>query len=150
MAGQNGIPSEITVADSPQAAVSEADVICTATTSATPVFDGRDLQPGTHINAVGSFTPDMVELDLETLLRATVLVDSRQAVLEEAGEIITPIRRGEYHEDDIHAELGEVILGRANGRQTQDEITLFKSVGIAVQDAVAAFKKANARVFKAL
>lgn len=138
MAGRNRVPSEVTVADSPKTAVADADIICTATTSTTAVFDGRDLRPGTHINAVGSFTPDMVELDLETLRRSTVVVDSRRAVLEEAGEIVAPIRRGEYHEDDIHAELGEIILGRAAGRQSEDETTLFISVGLAVQDAVAA------------
>jgi ornithine cyclodeaminase len=138
MAGRKGIPVDIQVARSANEAVSAADIICTATTSHCPVFDGREVKPGCHINAVGSFTPDMVELDLETLKRARVVVDSRQAALEEAGELIRPIRAGQYTERDIHAELGEIILGKAEGRTEAEQITLFKSVGVAVQDAAAA------------
>lgn len=138
MAGHNGVPHAVQVAESADEAVREADIICTATTSHQPVFDGRRLRPGCHINAVGSFTPDMVEIDLETLKQARVVVDSREAVLEEAGELIQPIRAGEFSEDEIHAELGEIILGTAEGRTAAEQITLFKSVGVAVQDAAAA------------
>ncbi len=138
MAGRNGVPRTIEVAKSADKAVAQADVVCTATTSSRPVFDGRRLRPGCHVNAVGSFTPDMVELDLETLKRSIVVVDSRQAVLEEAGELIQPIRSGQYREADIHGELGEILLGRLEGRTLADQITLFKSVGVAVQDAAAA------------
>lgn len=138
MAGQPGIPDTIQIAGSANEAVAEADLVCTATTSHQPVFDGDQLRPGCHINAVGSFTPDMVEIDLETLRRARVVVDSRDAVMEEAGELIQPIRAGEYSQGDIHAELGEIILGKAEGRTQAEQITFFKSVGVAAQDTAAA------------
>lgn len=138
MAGVGNIPASITVAPSADEAVSQADIVCTATTATSPVFDGRKLRPGCHVNAVGSFTPDMVELDLETLKRAIVIVDSRQAALEEAGELIRPIRAGQYSESDIQAELGDILLGKLEGRTDGEQITLFKSVGVAVQDAAAA------------
>ncbi|MFP3854067.1 MAG: ornithine cyclodeaminase family protein [Anaerolineales bacterium] len=137
MAGKGPIPENIQVADSPSGLMT-ADVLCTATTSTTPVFDGDELQPGTHINAVGSFTPEMEEVDLRTLEQSTIFVDSRSAVLEEAGELIGPIQRGDLSEEAIHAEIGEVVLNRAEGRTSEDEITYFKSVGVAVQDTVAA------------
>lgn len=138
MAGHGPIPKQITIVESPRAAIAEADVICTATTSSTPVFDGKELQPGTHINAVGSFTPDMQEIDAETVKKAFVIVDSREAVLAEAGDLIIPIEQGEISAEWIHAELGEIITGRKPGRTVADQITLFKSVGIAAQDAIAA------------
>ena len=138
MAGQDRIPRDIRVAASPKEAIEYADIICTATTSSTPVFDGRDVKPGAHISAVGAYTPEMCEIPSETVLRARVFVDSRSACMEEAGDLIQPIRAGLFDESHIHAELGEVILGRKSGRETNDEITFFKSVGIAVQDAMAA------------
>ena len=119
-------------------AVENADVICTATTSRKPVFDDRDLKVGTHISAVGSYTPDMQEVPVETLQRARIFVDSRAASLEEAGDLIQPLRAGIFHEAHIYGELGELVLGKISGRQSQEEITYFKSVGIAVQDAMAA------------
>jgi ornithine cyclodeaminase/alanine dehydrogenase-like protein (mu-crystallin family) len=138
MAGQDRIPREIRVAASPRQAVEYADIICTATTSSAPVFDDRDVQPGAHISAVGAYTPEMCEISPETVARARLFVDSRSACMEEAGDLIQPIRAGLFDESHIHAELGEVILGRKSGRETNDEITFFKSVGIAVQDAMAA------------
>lgn len=128
----------ISVANSPAEAIHEADIICTATTSSTPVFPGAELRPGTHINAVGSFTPEMQEIDAETMKKAMVVVDSRQAALEETGDLIIPIGSGELSEADIHAEIGEIVLGNQRGRSAADQITLFKSVGVAVQDAAAA------------
>ena len=138
MAGRGPIPQDLRLANSPREAVSQADIICTATTSNTPVFAGEDLQPGTHINAIGSFTPTMQEIDLQTLQRSLVVVDSRQAVLAEAGDLIVPIQAGQYEPQAIHAELGEIVLGERPGRRDPQQITLFKSVGLAVQDAVAA------------
>lgn len=138
MAGHDRIPKDIRVAASPKEAVEHADIICTATTSSAPVFDDRDVKPGTHISAVGAYTPDMCEVPPETVSRARVFVDSRSACMEEAGDIIQPIRAGVFDESHIHAELGEVILGRKSGRETDDEVTFFKSVGLAVQDAMAA------------
>jgi ornithine cyclodeaminase/alanine dehydrogenase-like protein (mu-crystallin family) len=138
MAGKAPIPAAIRVVDGPQAAVAEADVICTATTSSTPVFDGRDLKPGAHVNAVGAYTPQMQEVDAETIRRSLLVVDSRPAVLAEAGDLIIPLQAGEIAESHIHAELGEIVLGSRPGRSHPDQITTFKSVGVAVQDAAAA------------
>ncbi len=138
MRGQEGVPEDIALAPTPEAAVAEADVVCTATNAATPVFDGRALRPGTHINAIGSFTLGMRELDEETFRRASrVVVDSRTAALTEAGEVVWAIRQGILREQDL-IELGEIAAGRQPGRQGPEEITLFKSVGLAVQDLVAA------------
>ncbi len=138
MKGKAGIPQDIQVAWNPQEAIQNSDIICTATTSTTPVFDDENLKLGTHISAVGSYTPDMQEVPAETLQRAKIFVDSRSASLEEAGDLIQPIRAGLFDESHIAGELGEVVLGKITGRQAQDEITYFKSVGIAVQDAMAA------------
>ncbi len=138
MRGQEGIPKDIAVAPTPEAAVAEADIVCTATNSSDPVFDGRALRPGTHINAIGSFTLEMRELDEETFRRAArVVVDSREAALAEAGEVVWAIRQGILCEADM-VELGEIAAGQRPSRERPEEITLFKSVGLAVQDLVAA------------
>jgi ornithine cyclodeaminase len=138
LAGKSSIPSDLRVASTPAEAVREADVICTATTSSTPVFDDLDLKPGVHINGIGSYTPEMQEIPTKTIARALVVVDSRSAVLAEAGDLIQPIQQGTITESHIHAELGEIILGRKPGRINETQITCFKSVGVAVQDANAA------------
>ncbi|MFQ6059313.1 MAG: ornithine cyclodeaminase family protein [Anaerolineae bacterium] len=138
MRGQGRIPADVRVAASPAQAVREADIVITATTSSSPVFDGRDLRPGTHINAIGSFTPQMQEVDETTIRRAKIVVDSREACLAEAGDLIIPLRKGLISEADIHAELGEIVLGRKAGRESPEEVTYFKSVGNAVQDAAVA------------
>lgn len=138
MKGNGPIPRDIRVASTPQEAVANADVICTATTSNEPVFDDADLKPGTHISAVGSYMPDMQEVPAETVARAKVIVDSYSASLEEAGDILQPMRAGLFDESHIHAELGEIVLGQKPGRESDEEITYFKSVGVAVQDALAA------------
>src|SRR5688572_19154148 len=132
------VTQDIRVAQSPKEAIEQADIICTATTSSTPVFDDVDIRPGTHISAVGSYTPDMQEVPAETLQRAKIFVDSRSASLEEAGDLIQPIQAGLFDETHICGELGEVVIGKIPGRQSEEEITYFKSVGIAVQDAMAA------------
>ncbi len=135
MRGKGRIPADVRVASSPSEAVRDADVICTATTSSTPVFDGNDLKPGVHVNAIGSFTPQMQEVDETTIRRASkIVVDSREACLAEAGDLIVPVRKGIITEDDIYAELGEIAAGLKPGRERDDEITYFKSVGNAVQD----------------
>ena len=138
MAGQGPIASDVTIARSPREAVAEADVICAATTSRTPVFDGRDLRPGAHVNGIGSFTPQMQEIDAETVRRARVVVDSYEAALAEAGDLIIPLQDGTISRDHIAAELGEVLAGAKPGRTSPGQITFFKSVGVAVQDAMAA------------
>ena len=119
------IPSTITEA------VQQADIVLAATTSKTPLFDGNDLKPGTHVTGVGAFTPEMQEIDENAIRRARVIVDSREACLAEAGDII----KSEAH---IDGELGDVLNGRIPGRQDKEEITFFKSVGLAAQDAAAA------------
>jgi len=124
-------PPQIRIATSPQEAVQNADIVITATTSSTPVFDGSDLKAGTHVTGMGSFSPDMQEIDEITVKRARVVVDSREACLEEAGDLIIS---GAV----IDAEIGEIINGDKAARRSRDEITFFKTVGIAVQDAVAA------------
>ncbi len=115
----------------PQEAIKAADIVITATTSKKPVFDGNDLTPGTHITGVGSFTPEMQEVDVVGVNRATVFVDSRKSAMAEAGDLISANAQ-------IEAELGEVINGSHPGRTSADEITFFKSVGLAAQDAAAA------------
>lgn len=138
MAGTGAIPARIDIAPTPEDAVSQADIVCAATTSTTPVFSGNALKAGTHINGVGSYTPEMQEVDEVTLQRALIAVDARESVLAEAGEIIIAIEQGAIAEKDIHAEIGEVIADKAIGRTSNDQITFFKSCGVAVQDAVAA------------
>ncbi len=132
------IPLDIQVAESPAAAVADADIICTATTSKSPVFRDADLKPGVHINGIGSYTPEMQEVDEATVARAKVVVDSRTACLAEAGDLIIPLHKGLISAEHIHAELGEIVLGQKAGRQTDTEVTFFKSVGNAVQDAAVA------------
>jgi ornithine cyclodeaminase len=138
MAGKGSIPRDLQPAGSARQAVMEADIICTATTSSSPVFSDDDLKAGVHISAIGSYTPEMQEVPSETVIRARVFVDSQSAVLAEAGDLIQPMQNGRITQAHVHAELGEVLLGRKSGRLDQEEITYFKSVGVAVQDAMAA------------
>lgn len=138
MAGRGPIPRAVrAVADSAEA-VRDADIVYCATTAATPVFDGRLLKPGAHVIGVGSYTPAMQEVDAVTVQRARVVVDARASVLAEAGDLLIPIADGTISADHIHAELGEIAAGQRSGRRDAQEITFFKSVGVAVQDAVAA------------
>ncbi len=123
-------PPSVNLVSTPQQAVQDADIVITATTSATPLFDGNDLSPGTHVTAVGAYMPEAREVDSATVQRARVIVDSREACLAEAGALIIP-------KVQIDAEIGEIVNGEKPGRQSEDEITFFKSVGVAVQDAVA-------------
>jgi ornithine cyclodeaminase/alanine dehydrogenase-like protein (mu-crystallin family) len=119
-------------------ATADADIVCTCTTSATPVFDGRLLPDGVHVNAVGAYRPDARELDDETIGRAKIVVETRQAALAEAGDLLIPIERGVIAASDISADLGEVVRG-ATVRTSADDVTVFKSVGVAFEDlAVAA------------
>ena len=138
LAGTGRIPTKIRFATNAKEAASNADIICAATTSSRPIFDDRDVRPGTHISAVGGYTPQMQEIPAETVARARVFVDSRSACLAEAGDLIQPIQAGVFDESHIFAELGEVILRNKPGRTSAEEITFFKSVGVAVQDAFAA------------
>jgi len=118
-------------------ALAESDVVCTATTSRTPVFRDTALKMGAHINAIGAFTPEMQEIPVETVKRARIVVDAVDAVLAESGDLIKPIELGELDRNRVSLELGQVASG-APGRINDEEITLFKSVGNAVQDIIVA------------
>ena len=117
-----------------------ADIICTATTSTTPVFQHTELKKGVHINAVGSFKPTMQEIPTEVILNSILIVDQRQAAVEEAGEIAIPIQQGLMTQKHIHAELGEILSGSRQGRTSSDQTTVFKSVGNAIQDLAIAYR----------
>lgn len=136
MAEKLGI--EVTAVEDRQAAVETADIVITATTAGEPVFDGEWLRPGVHINGIGSHAPHQRELDTTTVRRARIVADQTAACLAEAGDLLIPIREGALTEADISAELGQIIAGEQPGRQNDQEITLFKSVGLAIQDVAAA------------
>ena len=138
MAGVGPIPKNLRVAKNAQEALSEADIVCTATTANTPIFSDTDVKPGTHISSIGSYTPEMQEVPAEMVARALVVVDSRTAVLAETGDLLKPMQAGLFGEEHISAELGEIVLGRKPGRSSPEQITFYKSVGVAVQDALAA------------
>jgi ornithine cyclodeaminase/alanine dehydrogenase-like protein (mu-crystallin family) len=136
---RQSVEAEFVLADSPRKAVAGARIICAATTSEIPVFDGHDLSAGTHINGVGSFKPSMQEIDLATLQRVSkIVVDSRQNALTEAGDLVQAIGQKVISAGDIYAEIGEIAAGHKPGRENETEITFFKSVGNAVQDAAIA------------
>ena len=116
----------------------ECEIICTATTSLTPVFAPEHVRPGCHINGIGSYRPDMAEIHPDTVAQAKVVVDQREACLSEAGDLLLPIEAGRFTSDHIYAELGEIANGTMEGRTSPTEITFFKSVGNAVQDLVVA------------
>jgi ornithine cyclodeaminase/alanine dehydrogenase-like protein (mu-crystallin family) len=132
------IPRDAQVALSSQAALAEADVICCATASPTPLFHDADLRPGTHINGIGSYRSTMQEVPVETVGRARIVADQHQAAWSEAGDLIIARDQGYIKDETQIAELGEVILGRAPGRTDEQQLTFFKSVGNAVQDVAMA------------
>lgn len=122
----------------PNEAISEADIIVTTTNASTPVFSEK-LQKGVHINAVGSFRPSMQELPSHAIANANkVVVESKEAALEETGDLQVPIKEGLFEASDIYAELGQIISGEKAGRENDEEITIFKSVGLAVVDIIVA------------
>jgi ornithine cyclodeaminase/alanine dehydrogenase len=129
---------DVTPVRSAEEAVSGAQVVCTASTSRTPILDGGWLGDGVHVNCVGSHSADARELDTTAVVRSRVVVDSRDAALAEAGDLLIPIASGEISEDHIYAELGEIVAGTKPGRTEPNEITLFKSQGLAIQDVATA------------
>ncbi|HEY7350170.1 MAG TPA: hypothetical protein VH599_17760 [Ktedonobacterales bacterium] len=128
------IPADVRVASSATEALREADVICCATASPTPLFDDADLRQGAHINGIGSYRPTLQEVPAATVARARVVVDERRAAWAEAGDLVIPREQGLLDESHISGELGELVLGRVAGRTDDAQITFFKSVGNAVQD----------------
>jgi ornithine cyclodeaminase len=133
-----GSAFEIVSCASAEDAVRRADIVCTTTSASEPVLRGEWIAEGAHVNAVGACTPRARELDSTAVKRSRLFVDSRLSALNEAGDVITPIQEGEITPDHIVAELGELVLGTKTGRRSADEITLFKSLGLAVEDIAAA------------
>ena len=115
-----------------------SDVICTCTTAREPIFSGELLRPGTHLNLVGAFQPDAREVDELTVKRARVIVDTYDGALAEAGDLLIPVQSGAVTRDHIAADLHELVTGKKPGRQSNDEITLFKSLGCALEDLATA------------
>src|SRR5262249_30168721 len=120
------------------AAVGQADIVCCATTSRSPVFSASAIRPGAHINAVGAFTPEMQEIPSEIVVKAVVVVDQVEACLSEAGDLIKPLKSGLIDKSHFSRELGQIVAGEVTGRTDDKQITFFKSVGNAVQDVVVA------------
>lgn len=136
IADQHGVRAVATA--SAEEAVEGAEIICTVTNSQTPVLRGRWLSRGAHINAVGAARPDWREMDTDAVASARLFVDSRAAALVEAGDVVGPIAEGALTPAHIQAEIGEVFGGRHPGREDAGQITLFKSLGLAVEDVATA------------
>ncbi len=137
---------DVTVMENVDDAISNADVIVTATNATQPVFN-KPLDAGVHVNAVGSFKPDMQEIPSETMLVANkIVVESMEAALEETGDLKVPLEEGIITERSLHGELGDIVIGKISGRDDNEEVTVFKSVGLAIVDIVVAqyfYKKAQ-------
>lgn len=119
----------------------DVDIITTVTTSKKPVFDGNKVKKGVHVNSVGSYTPDMQETPPELLIKAgKIFTDTKEGVIEEAGDVIIPISEGKISKEKVAHELGDLLLGREVGRESKEEITWFKTVGFAGLDLVAGEK----------
>jgi ornithine cyclodeaminase/alanine dehydrogenase-like protein (mu-crystallin family) len=143
---QSQVPMALRAVPSAEEAVHGADIIVTATTAREPVVRREWLSPGAHLNAVGTFSPKAREIDTATMTDATLFVDRRESALNEAGDYLIAAAEGAIGPDAIRAELGEVLTGAHPGRSSTDEITLFKSLGLAVEDLAAAaylYKKAS-------
>ena len=126
------------VSPSPDAALFGAEVVCTTTSAREPIVEHRWLSPGVHINAVGSSMPTARELDTETVAASSLFVDRRESTLNESGDYLIALAEGAIGPDHIKAELGEVLAGMHPGREREEELTLFKSLGVAVEDLAAA------------
>ena len=141
-AGELGMDADVAGPE----AVAEADIVCTCTTSPQPLFDGTLLRKGAHVNAVGAYLPDQRELDDETVRRGRLVVETRDAALAEAGDLLIPVGSGVISHDDIVADLAEVVAGETV-RRTPEDVTVFKSVGVAFEDlaiAAAAYERSIA------
>jgi ornithine cyclodeaminase/alanine dehydrogenase-like protein (mu-crystallin family) len=132
-AAGRGVEAEVTTPK----AIADADLVCCCTSSSQPVFDGRLLASGTHINAIGSHTPEARELDAHTISMGRVVVETREAALAEAGDLLLAIDDGRFEAGDIVADLRELACG-AHVRRTREDVTVFKSVGVAFEDLVLA------------
>ena len=129
---------EVSVTDSIEKCVATADIVSCSTSSPTPILAGKWLKPGTHVDLVGSFQPTRRESDDDVVLRSRIFVDTFQGALHEGGDVVEPMSRGVISRERIEGELSDLASGRVQGRRGQDEITLFKSVGTAIEDLAAA------------
>jgi ornithine cyclodeaminase len=127
--------SIVDVIDYANTAVAEAQIVCTVTTSAEPVFAADAIQPGTHINASGAYLPHMTEIPLELIAQSGFYVDRLSSALHESGEVVQGISRGVFTAEHVRGELGGIARGLTPARQSSEEVTVFKSAGMAVQDA---------------
>ncbi|RQG96251.1 ornithine cyclodeaminase family protein [Natrarchaeobius oligotrophus] len=136
---ESELEADVEAVDSSAEAVAGADVVITATTASDPVFDGADLEPGTHVTAMGQYSVDRRELDTTTIERATYVPDLRERATFDAGSFLAAIEAGVVTEDHVHAELGEIVAGTAEGRTSDDEITVFDSGGTGIETVAAAY-----------
>ena len=132
----SGIP--VKAFDTVKEAASGADIICTVTAATEPILQGDWISPGTHINAVGSSVAFARELDTTAVLKSKLFVDRRESTLNEAGDFLLPKKEGAFDDDHIKGEIGDVLLGQIGGRTSAEEITMFKSLGLAAEDVAAA------------
>jgi ornithine cyclodeaminase/alanine dehydrogenase-like protein (mu-crystallin family) len=135
---RRGVPVE--AAPSARAAVEGAEIICTTTAAREPILHGAWIAEGAHVNAVGACLPDARELDTDAVVRSRLYVDRRESAEREAGDYLIPKREGALGEDHIRGEIGEILIGRAEGRRAAGDVTLFKSLGLAVEDLSAAHR----------
>lgn len=135
IAVERGIPCDVV---SHTEAARKANLICACSSATSPLFDGKLINEGTHINAVGAFTPSTREIDTLTIQRARVIIDAPSAAGREAGEILIPLSEGAIRDDHIKGSLADLVTGKVKGREHTDEITLFKSSGHAIEDLVSA------------
>jgi len=134
---EEGLRRGLTARRGEPATVGEADLVCTCTTAEEPLFEGSSLPPGAHVNAVGSYRPENREVDTETVRRARVVVETREVALAEAGDLLIPMQEGVIEAGHIVADLGETVRGAA-ARRSPEDVTLFKSVGMAFEDLIVA------------
>src|SRR5690606_38900157 len=128
----------VVFADNLEEAVREADVISCATMTVEPLVRGEWVKSGAHLDLVGSYKPDMREVDDEAILKSRIFVDSRMGALHETGELAIPIKTGSIKESDVVADISELCLGKNKGRENENEVTIFKSAGLAIEDLAAA------------
>lgn len=137
------INCEIKIAEDAESAVAESDIVTLITSAKDPIVKGSWFQPGTHINGVGSHAPAMREVDSATVTKSKVVCDLVDACMAEAGDFMIPVEEGEWSWEQVHGSLGDVIAGKIPARENDQEITFFKSVGLAIQDISTAFHVYN-------
>ncbi|QKY21555.1 ornithine cyclodeaminase family protein [Halolamina sp. CBA1230] len=133
------LDASVAAVASPAAAIEDADIVITATTASEPVFDGDDLEPGTHVTAMGQYDPEKRELDATTIERSTYVPDLRARATQDAGSFLHALEEGAVDENHVHAELGEVVAGEAEGRTDEEEITVFDSGGTGIETVAGAY-----------